>query len=80
MEVGRTGIKREKAAVWLVRVCERTFRRYIDQHEDERLDGLIDRQLNQVSPRQAPVDKVMRLVDRRYRSGHKGGNAKHFYA
>ena len=61
-----------------MRVCERTFRRYIDQHEDERLDGLIDKRLNQVSPRQAPVDKVMRLMDR-YLSWHKSWKAKHFY-
>jgi hypothetical protein len=41
------------------------------------LDGLIDKRLNQISHRRAPVDEVMQLVDR-YRSVHKGWNAKHF--
>ena len=63
----------------MIRVCERTFRRFIDRYEDEGLEGLIKKQLNQVSHRLAPVDEVIRLVDR-YRSRHEGWNAKHFYA
>ena len=66
-------------AARLLGVCERTFRRYIDRYEDEGLDGLIDKRLNQISHRRAPVDEVMRLVDR-YRSRHEGWNVKHFYA
>lgn len=69
----------QEEAARLLGVCERTFRRYIDRYEDEGLDGLIDKRLNQVSHRRAPVDEVMRLVDR-YRSRHEGWNAKHFYA
>jgi hypothetical protein len=66
-----------KKAALLLGVCERTFRRFIDRYEDEGLEGLIEKRLNQVSLRRAPVDKVMQLVDR-YRSVHKGWNAKHF--
>jgi transposase len=69
----------QEEAARLLGVCERTFRRYIDRYEDEGLQGLIDKRLNQVSHRRAPVDEVMRLVDR-YRSRHEGWNVKHFYA
>jgi transposase len=69
----------QEEAASLLGVCERTFRRYIDRYDDEGLDGLIDKRLNQVSQRRAPVDEVMRLVDR-YRSKHEGWNVKHFYA
>ena len=69
----------QEEAARLLGVCERTFRRYIDRYEDEGLQGLIDKRLNQVSHRRAPVDEVMRLVDR-YRSRNEGWNVKHFYA
>ena len=36
----------------MLRVCERTFRRYVDRYEDEGL--------GQVSARRAPVDEVVR--------------------
>jgi transposase len=75
----QSGRLRQEEAARLLGVCERTFRRYIDRYEDEGLEGLIDKRLNQISHRRAPVDEVMRLVDR-YRSRHEGWNAKHFYA
>ncbi len=37
--------------------------------EDAGLEGLIDKRLSQISHRRAPVDEVMRPVDR-YRSRH----------
>ena len=43
----------QEEAARLLGVCERTFRRYIDRYEDEGLDGLIDKRLNQVSHRRA---------------------------
>ena len=47
----------------------RTFRRTINRYKEDGLDGLIDKRLAQVSHRRAPVDEVMRLVDRnRHRS------------
>ena len=63
----------------MLSVCERTFRRHIDRYEEEGLDGVIDKRINQVLHRRAPVDEVMKLVDR-YRSGHEVRNAKHFYS
>lgn len=69
----------QEEAARLLGVCERTFRRYLDRYEEAGLEGLIDKRLEQVSHRKAPVDEVVRLVDR-YRSRHTGWNAKHFYA
>jgi transposase len=69
----------QEEAARLLGVCERTFRRYIDRYEEAGLEGLIDKRLNQVSHRRAPVDEVMRLVDQ-YRRRHEGWSAKHFYA
>ena len=64
MEVGRSGLTQEEEAARLLGLCERTFRHYIDRYEDEGLDGLIDKRLNQVSHWRAPVGEVKRLVDR----------------
>lgn len=69
----------QEEAARLLGVCEKTFRRYIDRYEDAGLDGLIDKRLNQLSHRRAPVDEVVRLVDH-YRKRHDGWNVKHFYA
>jgi hypothetical protein len=59
----------------LLGVCAMTFRRYIDRYKEEGLDGLIDKRLQQVSCRRAPVDEFMRMVDR-YRNRHRG----HYYS
>ena len=69
----------QEDAARLLGVCARTFRRYIDRYEDEGLDGLLDKRLTQVSHRRAPVDEVLRLVDR-YRRRHDGWRVKHYYA
>ena len=66
-------------AASLLGVCERTFRRYLSRYEEGGLEGLIDRRLEQVSHRKAPVDEVMALTGS-YRSRHLGWSAKHFYA
>jgi transposase len=60
-------------------VCERSFRRYINRYEEEGLDGLIDKRLEQASHRRAPTDEVAALTER-YRRRHLGWNAKHFYS
>jgi hypothetical protein len=60
-------------------MCERSFRRYLSRYEAEGLDGLIDRRLEQVSNRRAPVDEVMALSER-YRTRHRGWNVKHFHS
>jgi transposase len=69
----------QEEAARLLGVCERTFRRYLDRYEDEGLEGLIDRRLEQVSQRRAPVDEVLAVTER-YRSRYSGWNVKHFYA
>jgi transposase len=69
----------QEEAARLLGVCERTFRRYIDRYEEAGLEGLIDKRLQQVSHRRAPVDEVLRLVDQ-YRRRHEGWSVKHFYA
>jgi len=66
-------------AASLLGVCERTFRRYLARYEASGLEGLIDRRLEQVSHKKAPVDEVLRLTEQ-YRRRHLGWNAKHFYA
>lgn len=70
---------RQEEAARLLGVCERTFRRYIDRYEEDGPQGLIDKRLEQVSHRRAPVDEVMRLSEL-YRSRYGGWNVKHFYA
>lgn len=69
----------QEEAARLLGVCERTFRRYVDRYDDHGIEGLIDKRLEQVSHRRAPVDEVMALVDR-YRTRHDDWNVKHFYA
>ncbi|MBV5329846.1 MAG: ISNCY family transposase [Chlorobium sp.] len=66
-------------AAQLLGVCERTFRRYIQQYEGDGMEGLNDKRLTQASHRRAPVDETIELIDR-YRNRHQGWNAKHFYS
>ncbi len=66
-------------AAELLGVCTRTFRRYIHRYESEGLEGLLDRRMSQISHRRAPVDEVLRMVDR-YRRRHEGWSVKHYYA
>ena len=70
MGLARGRLKQAEAAR-LLGVCERTFRRYLGRYEEQRLEGLIDKRLGQVSHRRAPVDEVLRLTER-YRRGHEG--------
>ena len=74
-----TGRLTQAEAARLLGVCERTFRRYLSRYEEGGMEGLIDRRLEQVSHRRAPVDEVMRLTET-YRGRHQGWSAKHFYA
>ncbi len=69
----------QEEAARLLGVCERTFRCYLDRYEEAGLEGLIDKRLEQVSQRRAPVDEVLAVTER-YRRRHLGWNVKHFYA
>ena len=66
-------------AARILGVCERSFRRYMGRYEADGLDGLIDRRLEQVSNRQAPVDEVLAMTDE-YRRRYGGWNVKHFHS
>ena len=66
-------------AARILGICERSFRRYMGRYETDGLDGLIDRRLEQVSNRRAPVDEVMALTDE-YRRQYAGWNVKHFHS
>ena len=68
----------QEEAARLLGVCERTFRRYIDRYEEAGLEGLIDRRVEEVSHRKAPVDEVVRL-EALYKRRYEGWNVKHFY-
>lgn len=74
-----TGRLTQAEAAQLLGMCERSFRRYLSRYEAAGLDGLIDRRLEQISNRRAPVDEVM-AVSERYRTRHSGWNVKHFHS
>jgi len=66
-------------AAELLGVCDRTFRRYLQQYREEGLEGLIDHRIEQQSHLRAPVDEVIRLQES-YRSRFSGWNVKHFHS
>ncbi|MFT4067611.1 helix-turn-helix domain-containing protein [Paraburkholderia sp.] len=66
-------------AARLLGVCERTFRRQTDRYKADGLDGLIDKRLEQISHRRAPVDEVVKLVEL-YRRDYAGWNVRHFHS
>lgn len=68
----------QEEAAQLLGVCERTFRRYIDRYEEAGLEGLLDRRIEEVSHRRAPVDEVLRL-EVLYKTTYDGWNVQHFY-
>ena len=69
----------QEEAAQLLGVGERSFRRYVVRYEAEGLEGLIDRRLEQLSNRRAPVDEVMVVVER-HRDRHLGWNVRHFHS
>jgi len=69
----------QSEAGMLLGVGERSFRRYLVRYEDDGLDGLIDRRLEQMGHHRAPVDEVMALTEQ-YQSRHSGWNVKHFHS
>ena len=63
----------------LLGVGERSLRRYLVRYEEDGLDGLIDRRLEQIGQHRAPVDEVLALTEQ-YQSRHSGWNVKHFHS
>jgi len=68
----------QEEAAQLLGVCDRTFRRYIDRFEEDGLQGLMDKRMDQVSHLRAPVDEVMALAGL-YKECYDGWNVRHFY-
>lgn len=66
-------------AARLLGVCERTFRRCIDRYHEAGPEGLMDKRLEPVSHRRAPVDAGLALTER-YRFRHEGWNVKPFHS
>jgi hypothetical protein len=66
-------------AARLLGMCDRSFRRYLARYEEFDMDGLIDKRIEQVSQRRAPVDEVMKLVAL-YSTQYEGWNVRHFHS
>lgn len=64
-------------AAELLGVCVRTFRRWTDRYGEDGIEGLRDRRVSGASHRAAPVDEVMRMVDR-YRTRHERWSVRHY--
>lgn len=69
----------QEEASRLLGVSDRTFRRYVTDYEAEGFDALLDKRINQVSHRRAPVDEVLAL-NNLYQGRYSGWNMKHFFA
>jgi hypothetical protein len=65
-------------AARLLGMCDRSFRRYLARYEQFDLEGLIDKRIEQVSHRRAPVDEVLAVVGL-YSTQYEGWNVKHFH-
>ena len=66
-------------AARLLGMCDRSFRRYLARYDECDMQGLIDKRIEQVSHRRAPVDEVMKLVSL-YSTQYEGWNVKHFHS
>ena len=73
------GCLTQDQAAALLGVSPRTFRRWVVRYGEDGIEGLRDRRVSRASHRAAPVDEVMRMVDR-YRTRHVGWNMRHYYA
>ena len=73
------GCLTQEQASSLLGVSARTFRRWAVRYGEDGIEGLRDRRVSRASHRAAPVDEVMRMVNR-YRTRHEGWNIRHYYA
>ena len=69
----------QEEAGQLLGICPRTFRRWAGRYEEHGIEGPRDKRLSRASHRAAPVDEVMRMVER-YRTRHEGWNVRHFHS
>jgi transposase len=69
----------QEEAARILGVSPRTFRRYNDRYEENGMEGLKDKRLEQASSRRAPVDEVQELTSS-YKTRYMGWNVKHFHS
>lgn len=69
----------QEEAARILGVSDRTFRRYLLRYEERGIDGLIDKRIEQISHRRAPVDEVMAITTL-YQTHYFGWNVKHFFS
>jgi transposase len=68
----------QSEAARLLGVSERTFRRWSHRHEEDGLDGLLDRRLGKPSPKRVPEEWAARVADL-YIQRYRDFTAKHFH-
>ena len=54
----------QEEAAEILGVTDRSFRRHVVRYEAEGLEGLIDKRIEAISARRAPVDEVMKLASK----------------
>jgi winged helix-turn helix protein len=69
----------QEEAARLLGVSDRTFRRYLLKYKDHGIEGLIDKRIEQISHKRAPVDEVIALTTL-YKNRYSGWNVKHFFS
>lgn len=69
----------QSEAARLLGMCDRSFRRYLARYDEWDMQGLIDKRIEQVSHRRAPVDEVMNMVAL-YNGQYEGWNVRHFHS
>ena len=74
-----TGELTQIEAARLLGMCDRSFRRYVARYDEWDMQGLIDKRIEQVSHRRAPVDEVMNMVAL-YNGQYEGWNVRHFHS
>lgn len=65
-------------AAEILGVSERTFRRWVERHEEFGLDGLRDRRLGRPSARRIDEEEIA-MVEKLYRERYSGFTVKHFH-
>jgi transposase len=68
----------QEQAAEILGVSPRTFRRYINQYDEDGLEGLYDKRIMKASHRKAPVDEVFDVC-KLYQKKYSDFNVKHFY-
>lgn len=68
----------QEDAARMLGVSDRTFRRWVREHECDGMESMIDRRLGRKAHNAAPVDEVMALITD-YRTKHDGWNVRHYH-